>query len=198
MNEKVTNAKVDTFINNLEQWQDEFKFLRKLSLDTELEEEFKWKHPCYTLNDKNVVIIQDFKHYCALLFEKGAIMEDKYDTLVQQTKNVQAARQLRFKDLAEIQARETEIAWYLEEAIRVEKSGKQVKMKNTDEYEMPEELRQALDNDETLQTAFNNLTPGRQRQYMYYIGQAKRSETRTQRIEKYKNQILAGKGMNDK
>lgn len=198
MSEKVTNANVDTFINGLEQWQDEFKVMRKLILDTELEEDFKWKHPCYTLNGKNVVIIQDFKHYCALLFEKGAIMEDKYDTLVQQTKNVQAARQLRFSDLTELQARQKEVAWYLEEAIRIEKSGKQVKMKSSDEYEMPEELREALDNDETLQTAFNNLTPGRQRQYMYFIDQAKRSTTRTQRVEKYKDQILAGKGMNDK
>lgn len=198
MSEKVTNANVDTFINGLEQWQDEFKVMRKLILDTELEEDFKWKHPCYTLNGKNVVIIQDFKHYCALLFEKGAIMEDKYDTLVQQTKNVQAARQLRFSDLTELQARQKEVAWYLEEAIRIEKSGKQVKMKSSDDYEMPEELREALDNDETLQTAFNNLTPGRQRQYMYFIDQAKRSTTRTQRVEKYKDQILAGKGMNDK
>lgn len=198
MSEKVTNANVDTFINGLEQWQDEFKVMRKLILDTELEEDFKWKHPCYTLNGKNVVIIQDFKHYCALLFEKGAIMEDKYDTLVQQTKNVQAARQLRFSDLTELQARQKEVTWYLEEAIRIEKSGKQVKMKSSDEYDMPEELREALDKDDTLQTAFNNLTPGRQRQYMYFIGQAKRSATRTQRVEKYKNQILAGKGMNDK
>ena len=192
------NPNVEAFMQREKKWKDEFELLREIIRECDLEEDYKWMHPCYTLKGKNVVLIHGFKEYCALLFHKGSLLKDPEKILIQQTKNVQAARQLRFKDLAEIQARETEIAWYLEEAIRVEKSGKQVKMKNTDEYEMPEELRQALDNDETLQTAFNNLTPGRQRQYMYYIGQAKRSETRTQRIEKYKDQILAGKGMNDK
>jgi uncharacterized protein YdeI (YjbR/CyaY-like superfamily) len=194
---KPTHDKVDSFIDNLKQWQDEFKFFRTLLQESELTEDYKWMHPCYTLNNKNVVIVQDFKHYCALLFEKGAIMEDKYNSLIQQTKNVQAARQLRFESYAEVQERKDEIAWYIEEAIKVEKSGKKVPMKKTEDYEMPEELQAKFDSMPELKTAFDNLTPGRQRQYMYHIGQAKRSATRTQRVEKYVDHILNGKGMND-
>lgn len=194
---KQTHDKVDSFIENLKQWQDEFKFFRTLLLESELTEDYKWMHPCYTLNNKNVVIVQDFKHYCALLFEKGAIMEDKYNSLIQQTKNVQAARQLRFESYAEVQERKEEIAWYIEEAVKVEKSGEKVPMKKTEDYEMPEELQAKFDSMPELKTAFDNLTPGRQRQYMYHIGQAKRSATRTQRVEKYVDHILNGKGMND-
>lgn len=194
---KPTHDKVDSFIDNLKQWQDEFKFFRTLLLESELIEDYKWMHPCYTLNNKNVVIVQDFKHYCALLFEKGAIMEDKYNSLIQQTKNVQAARQLRFESYAEVQERKDEIAWYIAEAIKIEKSGKKVPMKKTEDYEMPEELQAKFDSMPELKTAFDNLTPGRQRQYMYHIGQAKRSATRTQRVEKYVDHILNGKGMND-
>ena len=194
---KPTHDKVDSFIDNLKQWQDEFKFFRTLLLESELTEDYKWMHPCYTLNNKNVVIVQDFKHYCALLFEKGAIMEDKYNSLIQQTKNVQAARQLRFESYAEVQERKDEIAWYIAEAIKIEKSGKKVPMKETEDYEMPEELQAKFDSMPELKTAFDNLTPGRQRQYMYHIGQAKRSATRTQRVEKYVDHILNGKGMND-
>ncbi|MBF7020299.1 YdeI/OmpD-associated family protein [Staphylococcus sp. 18_1_E_LY] len=194
---KQTHDKVDSFIDNLKQWQDEFKFFRTLLLESELTEDYKWMHPCYTLNNKNVVIVQDFKHYCALLFEKGAIMEDKYNSLIQQTKNVQAARQLRFESYAEVKERKEEIAWYIEEAVKIEKSGKKVPMKKTEDYEMPEELQAKFDSMPELKTAFDNLTPGRQRQYMYHIGQAKRSATRTQRVEKYVDHILNGKGMND-
>ncbi|MEJ7220044.1 YdeI/OmpD-associated family protein [Staphylococcus gallinarum] len=192
------NSKVDAFIEKLNQWQDEFKILRRWIQETELDEDYKWMHPCYTLNNKNVVIIQDFKHYCALLFEKGAIMEDPYQTLIQQTKNVQAARQLRFESLEEISKREEEIKWYLAEAIRIEKSGKKVPMKSTEEYEMPEELSNKFESMPALKEAFYKLTPGRQRQYMYHIGQAKRAATREQRVEKYIDHILNGKGLNDK
>ncbi|MBU7217346.1 YdeI/OmpD-associated family protein [Staphylococcus gallinarum] len=192
------NSKVDAFIEKLNQWQDEFKILRRWIQETELDEDYKWMHPCYTLNNKNVVIIQDFKHYCALLFEKGAIMEDPYQTLIQQTKNVQAARQLRFESLEEISKREEEIKWYLAEAIRIEKSGKKVPMKSTEEYEMPEELSNKFESMPALKEAFYKLTPGRQRQYMYHIGQAKRAATREQRVEKYVDHILNGKGLNDK
>lgn len=192
------NSKVDAFIEKLNQWQDEFKILRRWIQETELDEDYKWMHPCYTLNNKNVVIIQDFKHYCALLFEKGAIMEDPYQTLIQQTKNVQAARQLRFESLEEISKREEEIKWYLAEAIRIEKSGKKVPMKSTEEYEMPEELSDKFESMPALKEAFYKLTPGRQRQYMYHIGQAKRATTRAQRVEKYVDHILNGKGLNDK
>lgn len=192
------NSKVDAFIEKLNQWQDEFKMLRRWIQETELDEDYKWMHPCYTLNNKNVVIIQDFKHYCALLFEKGAIMEDPYQTLIQQTKNVQAARQLCFESLEEISKREEEIKWYLAEAIRIEKSGKKVPMKSTEEYEMPEELSNKFESMPALKEAFYKLTPGRQRQYMYHIGQAKRAATREQRVEKYVDHILNGKGLNDK
>lgn len=144
-----------------------------------------------------MVIIQEFKQYCALLFQKGAIMKDHYQSLIQQTKNVQAARQLRFTSLKEIEERAAEIMWYLNEAIRVEQSGEQVPMKTTEEYTMPDELQAALDKDDALQEAFNQLTPGRQRQYMYFIGQAKRAATRERRVEKYYQHILDGKGMND-
>lgn len=195
-NEK-ENIKVNAFIDRLKQWQEEFKILREIINETELTEDYKWMHPCYTLDDKNVVIIQDFKHYCALLFEKGAIMEDPYQSLIQQTKNVKAARQLRFESLDEVNQRRDEIKWYVEEAIRIEKSGKKVPMKKTEDYDMPEELQAKLDAMPELKEAFSNLTPGRQRQYMYHIGQAKRAATRENRVEKYIDYILDGKGMND-
>ncbi|SCT52298.1 YdeI/OmpD-associated family protein [Staphylococcus caeli] len=192
------HIKVNAFIERLKQWQDEFKVMREIIRETELTEDYKWMHPCYTLDNKNVVIIQDFKHYCALLFEKGAIMEDPYQSLIQQTKNVQAARQLRFESLEEIERRRDEIKWYVEEAIRIEKSGKKVPMKKTEDYDMPEELQAKLDAMPELKEAFYNLTPGRQRQYMYHIGQAKRATTRESRAEKYIDHILDGKGMDDK
>lgn len=192
------HVKVDAFIERLNQWQEEFKTLRTIIQKTELIEGYKWMHPCYTFENKNVVIVQDFKHYCALLFEKGAIMDDPYESLIQQTKNVQAARQLRFKNLEEIERRKDEIKWYLDEAIRIEQSGKQVPMKQTEDYAMPDELQAKLETMPELKEAFNQLTPGRQRQYMFYIGQAKRATTREQRVEKYVTHILDGKGLKDK
>lgn len=197
-NEQDDHIKVNAFIDRLKQWQDEFKIMREIIRETELVEDYKWMHPCYTLENKNVVIIQDFKHYCALLFEKGSIMEDPYQSLIQQTKNVQAARQLRFESLEEVENRRDEIKWYVEEAISIEKSGKQVQMKKTADYEMPEELQIKLNDSPQLEEAFYNLTPGRQRQYMFHIGQAKRATTREKRVEKYVDHILEGKGIDDK
>lgn len=197
-NEQDDHIKVNAFIDRLKQWQDEFKIMREIIRETELVEDYKWMHPCYTLENKNVVIIQDFKHYCALLFEKGSIMEDPYQSLIQQTKKVQAARQLRFECLEEVENRRDEIKWYVEEAIRIEKSGKQVPMKKTADYEMPEELQIKLNDSPQLEEAFYNLTPGRQRQYMFHIGQAKRATTREKRVEKYVDHILEGKGIDDK
>lgn len=197
-NEQDDHIKVNAFIDRLKQWQDEFKIMREIIRETELVEDYKWMHPCYTLENKNVVIIQDFKHYCALLFEKGSIMEDPYQSLIQQTKNVQAARQLRFESLEEVENRRDEIKWYVEEAIRIEKSGKQVPMKKTADYEMPEELQIKLNDSPQLEEAFYNLTPGRQRQYMFHIGEAKRATTREKRVEKYVDHILEGKGIDDK
>lgn len=197
-NEHDDHIKVNAFIDRLKQWQDEFKIMREIIRETELVEDYKWMHPCYTLENKNVVIIQDFKYYCALLFEKGSIMEDPYQSLIQQTKNVQAARQLRFESLEEVENRRDEIKWYVEEAISIEKSGKQVPMKKTADYEMPEELQIKLNDSPQLEEAFYNLTPGRQRQYMFHIGQAKRATTREKRVEKYVDHILEGKGIDDK
>lgn len=199
MVEKNNNLEVEKFLKKDSQWKEEYNYLRELIVDfDELDEDYKWMHPCYTLENKNVVIIQDFKYYCALLFEKGSIMEDPYQSLIQQTKNVQAARQLRFESLEEVENRRDEIKWYVEEAISIEKSGKQVPMKKTADYEMPEELQIKLNDSPQLEEAFYNLTPGRQRQYMFHIGQAKRATTREKRVEKYVDHILEGKGIDDK
>lgn len=192
------NDKAEAYFTRAQEWHDEYKALRAIILKNEdLTEDYKWMHPCYTLNGKNVVLIHGFKDYCALLFHKGALMKDPEHKLIQQTKNVQAARQLRFTSLAQIETESEMIAAYVDEAVEIEHSGKKVEMKKTEEYDMPQELQAALEADEQLNEAFNNLTPGRQRQYMYFIGQAKREATRKARVEKYKAQILAGKGMND-
>lgn len=196
---KQKNEKVEEFLNKDSQWRECYQFLRDLIFqDTELEETYKWMHPCYTLNEKNVVLIHGFKHYVALLFHKGAILEDKYGTLIQQTEKVQAARQLRFESLDEIKNREEEIKYYLNEAIKTEKAGKKVEMKKNEDYEVPEELEQKFADNPQLKEAFYQLTPGRQHQYLYHFSQAKRSQTRINRIEKYVDHILNGKGMQDK
>lgn len=193
------NDKAEAYFTRAQEWHDEYKALRAIILKNEdLTEDYKWMHPCYTLNDKNVVLIHGFKDYCALLFHKGALLKDPEHKLIQQTKNVQAARQLRFESLEEIERRREEIKWYIEEAIRIEKSGKKVPMKETEDYEMPVELQAKLDEMPELEKAFNQLTPGRQRQYMYFIGQGKRASTRENRVLKYIDHILNGKGMNDK
>ena len=199
MMNKQKNEKVEQFLQKDSQCQACYKYLRKLIFEeTELEETYKWMHPCYTLNNKNVVLIHGFKHYVALLFHKGAILEDKYHTLVQQTEKVQAARQLRFESLDEIKERKDEILFYINEAIQTEKAGKKVEMKKTEDYEVPEELEEKFSENPQFKEAFDNLTPGRQRQYLYHISQAKRSQTRINRIEKYYEHILNGKGMQDK
>lgn len=196
---KQKNEKVEEFLNKDSQWQECYQFLRDLIFqDTELEETYKWMHPCYTLNGKNVVLIHGFKHYVALLFHKGAILEDKYGTLIQQTEKVQAARQLRFESLDEIKNRKEEIKYYLNEATKTEKAGKKVEMKKNEDYEVPEELEQKFAENPQLKEAFYQLTPGRQHQYLYHFSQAKRSQTRINRIEKYVEHILNGKGMQDK
>ncbi len=154
-------------------------------------------HPCYTLKGKNVVLIHGFKEYCALLFHKGSLLKDPEKILIQQTKNVQAARQLRFTNVDQIKEQRDIIKAYVEEAIELEKSGAKVELKKTEEYEMPVELQEQLDQNSNLKEAFYNLTPGRQRQYIYYISQAKRPATRVSRVEKYIDHILEGKGLND-
>lgn len=191
------NPKVDFFFEKPSQWQEEYKLLRSLALGCDLTEELKWGKPCYTLNNSNVVLIHGFKEYCALLFHKGALLNDEQNLLIQQTENVQAARQLRFTSYDQIHDMQDDIKAYIKDAIRVEKAGLKVEMKKTAEYEMPEELQEKLNADSELEEAFYSLTPGRQRGYLLYFSQAKQAKTRIARIEKYIPHILAGKGFND-
>jgi len=191
------NPKVDEFLSKAKKWQEEYSALRNIVLDCELTEEFKWMHPCYTLEKKNIVLIHGFKDYCALLFHKGALLKDAHGILIQQTENVQAARQIRFTSVQEIVGMETIIKEYIREAIEVEKAGLEVPMKEHKEYIIPEELQNKFDEMPTLKTAFEELTPGRQRAYILHFSQPKQSKTRVSRIEKCTQQILDGKGLND-
>ena len=191
------NPKVDWFFTKAEQWQDEFKKLRTIALDSPLIEELKWGVPCYTFEKKNVVLIHGFKEYCALLFVKGALLKDPKGILVQQTENVQAARQIRFTNLREIVKMEATINAYINEAIEAEVTGLEVKYKKTTEFNMPEEFQAKLDENSELEEAFEALTPGRQRGYLLYFSAPKQSKTRESRIEKCIPKILKGKGLND-
>ena len=191
------NPKVDWFSAKAEQWQDEFKKLRTIALDCPVTEELKWGVPCYTFEKKNVVLIHGFKEYCALLFVKGALLKDPKGILVQQTENVQAARQIRFTNLREIVKMESTIKAYIHEAIEAEVTGLEVKYKKTTEFDMPEEFQNKLDENSELQEAFDSLTPGRQRGYLLYFSAPKQSKTRESRIEKCIPKILKGKGLND-
>ncbi|ALR30384.1 hypothetical protein ATE47_07540 [Chryseobacterium sp. IHB B 17019] len=191
------NPKVDFFFDKAKQWQKEFEKLRAIALDTGLEEELKWGCPCYTYQEKNIFLIHGFKEYCAILFFKGALLNDTDNILIQQTENVQAARQIRFTSLKEIVDLEKVIKTYMYEALEVEKSGIKVPMKKTKEFEMPEEFQKRLDENLLLKEAFEGLTQGRQRAYLLYFSSAKQSKTREARIEKYIPEILNGKGLND-
>ncbi len=193
MNPKV----IDRFLDRAKNWKDEMKLLRKICLDCLLTEDFKWMHPCYTFQGKNIVLIHGFKDYCALLIYKGALLKDTENILIQQTENVQSARQIRFTNLQEIIDLEQTIKAYIFEAIEVEKAGLEVKMKTTDEFNMPEEFKKAIKEDSKLKKAFETLTPGRQRGYLLYFSQAKQSKTRESRIEKCIPKILDGKGLTD-
>lgn len=191
------NPKVDFFFDKAKQWQKEFEKLRAIALDTGLEEELKWGCPCYTYHGKNIFLIHGFKEYCALLFFKGALLNDTNSILIQQSENVQAARQIRFISLKEIVDLEKTITTYLFEALEVEKSGIKVEMKETKQFEMPEEFQNKLTENLALKEAFEALTPGRQRAYLLYFSTAKQTKTRESRIEKCIPQILVGKGLND-
>ncbi|MCR8657530.1 YdeI/OmpD-associated family protein [Paenibacillus endoradicis] len=191
------NIKVDEFLSKSKKWKNEYEKLRNIVLDCELTEEYKWMHPCYTLHNKNIVLIHGFKDYCALLFHKGALLKDTNGILIQQTENVQAARQIRFTNVEEIVEMESILKAYINEAIEVEKAGLEVKLKETKEYTIPEEFQHKLDEIPALKTAFEALTPGRQRAYIYNFSQPKQSKTRVSRVEKYMQQILDGKGLDD-
>ena len=178
--QKNINADVEAFLKKDSQWKDEFNYLRETIVNFDDLEE------------------HGFKEYVAVMFFKGALIEDSYNTLIQQTKNVQSARQLRFEKLEDIQSRKEEIIDYVKQAIDIEKAGKEVKLKKTEDYEVPDELQQQFDKMPELKEAFKQLTPGRQRQYLHHIGEAKRADNRQKRVDKYINHILEGKGMHDK
>ena len=191
------NPKVDWFFAKDTHWQKEYEKLRKIILDCGLIEELKWGCPCYTFENTNIVLIHGFKEYCALLFFKGALLNDPNGILIQQTKNVQSARQIRFTNAREIVKMEKILKAYVYEAIEVERAGLKVKLKKTSEFKIPEEFQKRLDKSTALKKAFDALTPGRQRAYIFYFSQAKQSKTREARVEKYIKQILNGKGLDD-
>ena len=193
------NPKVDFYFNKASEgkWQKELEQLRTVVLGCGLNEELKWGVPCYNLHGSNIVLIHTFKEYCALLFFKGALLRDTKNILIQQTKNVQAARQIRFTHVREIVKMKMILKAYIHEAIEVEKAGLEVNFKKTKEYSIPEEFRKKLNKNNALKTAFGALTPGRQRGYLLYFSAPKQSKTRESRIEKSMQQILKGKGLND-
>lgn len=191
------NPKVDFYFSKAKKWQEELEQLRTTVLDCGLTEELKWGVPCYTFRKSNIVLIHVFKEYCALLFHKGALLNDAEGILIQQTENVQAARQIRFTNVQEIVEMGTTVKTYIYEAIEVERAGLKVELKKTKEFTIPEEFQKKLDEYPELKAAFEALTPGRQRGYLLYFSGAKQFKTRESRIEKYMPQILDGKGLND-
>ena len=191
------NPKVDFYFTKTKKWHAELELLRKIASDTGLNEELKWGCPCYTFGKKNIVLIHDFKEYCALLFFKGALLKDLNGILIQQTENVQSARQARFTNVSEINKAKAAIKAYIYEAIEVEKAGLKVPLKKTKEYAVPDEFKKRLNKTAGLKSAFYSLTPGRQRGYILYFSSAKLAITREARIDKYIPQILKGKGLED-
>jgi len=192
------NPKVDEFLSKAKKWQEEFEKLRMIILDCGLTEELKWGKPCYTFEKRNIVLIHGFKEYCAVLFFKGVLLKDAMNILISQTENTQATRQIRFTDVDEIVEMEPILKAYIDEAIEVEKAGLEVDYKKTTEFKMPEEFQNKLDENPDLKTAFEALTPGRQRAYLLYFSAPKQSKTRESRVEKCMPQILNGKGLNDR
>lgn len=191
------NPQVDFYFNKAKTWKEEIQLLRKIVLDCHLTEELKWGCPCYTFEKSNIVLIHTFKEYCALLFMKGALLKDPNGILIQQTEHVQAARQVRFTNLKEIKKLEPVLKAYIFEAVEVEEAGLKVEYKKTAEFSVAEEFQKKLDNTPALKAAFEALTPGRQRGYHLYFSAPKQSKTRESRVEKYMQQILDGKGLND-
>jgi len=191
------NPKVDWFFTKPTKWQEEYSELRMLILECGLEEELKWGCPCYTLQKNNIVLIHGFKNYCALLFMQGALLKDPKKILVQQTENVQSARQIRFTNIEEILKNTSTIKAYIKEAIKVDKAGLKVELKKTTEYKTPQELETVINDMPEFKKAFYALTPGRQRGYLLYFSAPKQSKTREARIEKYLQKILDGKGLDD-
>ena len=197
MTKSEMNPKVDFYFSKAKKWQEELEQLRMIVLDCQLTEELKWGVPCYRFHKSNIVLIHVFKEYCALLFFKGALLNDANGILIQQTKNVQAARQIRFTNVRVIVKMKPILKAYIHEAIEVEKAGLKVDLKKTAEYKIPEEFQNKLDGNPALKSAFKALTPGRQRGYILHFSAPKQSKTRESRVEKCMQQILNGKGLND-
>ncbi|HXU40052.1 MAG TPA: YdeI family protein [Blastocatellia bacterium] len=191
------NPKVDFYFTKARKWQEELENLRTIVLECGLTEELKWGCPCYTFEKRNIVLIHVFKEYCALLFFKGALLNDAKRILIQQTKNVQAARQIRFTSVREVVKMNPILKAYIHEAIEAEKAGLKVKLKKTTEFNVPVEFQNKLDEIPALKTAFDALTPGRQRAYILYFSAPKQSKTRESRVEKCMHKILNGEGLND-
>jgi uncharacterized protein YdeI (YjbR/CyaY-like superfamily) len=191
------NPKVDIILSKEKKWHDEFVKLRAIVLECGLTEELKWGCPCYTVNNSNVVLIHGFKEYCALLFIKGSLLQDSEGVLIQQTETVQAGRQIRFTNISDIVAIEAILKAYIYEAVEIEKAGLNVEFKKNTDFNFPEEFQKQLDQNAALKTAFEALTPGRQRAYNFYFSEPKQSKTRESRVEKCKEDILNGKGLND-
>ena len=191
------SPKVDFYFSKAKNWHEELGQLRMIVLDCGLTEELKWGVPCYTFQNRNIALIHVFKEYCALLFFKGALLNDTNGILIQQTENVQAARQIRFSNVRKIVKMKPILSAYIYEAIEVEKAGLKVDLKKTKEFIIPEEFKKKLDKIPALKTAFEALTPGRQRGYILYFSAPKQSKTRESRVEKYMQQILNGNGLND-
>jgi uncharacterized protein YdeI (YjbR/CyaY-like superfamily) len=191
------NPRVDFYFAKAQKWEQETTKLRTVILGCGLTEELKWGCPCYIFEKSNIVLIHVFKEYCALLFFKGALLKDTKGILVQQTENVQSARQIRFTNVKEIVKMQAVLTAYVYEAIEAEKAGLKMKLKKTTAYSIPEEFKNKLDKSPALKKAFNALTPGRQRGYLLHFSAAKQSKTREARIEKCTPQILTGKGLND-
>ena len=192
------NEQAEGFFRKAKQWKEEFYLLREIiHEDKSLKEDYKWMHPCYTFQGKNIALIHGFKDYCALLFHKGALLKDPKNILIRQTDNVQSARQIRFVNAGQIKKLRSAIKDYIKEAIEVERSGKKVAIKKVADYPVPEEFQKPLNEDKALNKSFYSLTPGRQKGYLFYFNQAKQSKTREARIEKYYQHILNGKGIDD-
>jgi uncharacterized protein YdeI (YjbR/CyaY-like superfamily) len=194
---KSTNPQVDAFLSRADRWRAEFTALRAIVLDCGLSEVLKWGQPCYTLDNRNVVLMHGFKDYCALLFFKGALLKDPEHILIRQTENVQAGRQIRFTDVRQIVVMEAVLKGYIREAIDLESSGAKVSFKTTTEFTVPEEFQAKLDDDPALKAAFDGLTPGRRRAYLLHFSSAKQSRTRAGRVESAAARILEGKGLDD-
>lgn len=198
MNQPQTNPKVDAFLERAGQWQGEYAKLRSLALDSEMTEDLKWGQPCYTIQGGNVVLIHGFKEYCTLLFIKGSLLQDNERMLIQQTQKVQAGRQLRFRNLEEIEQQEERIRAYIREAIEIERAGLKVELKPSEEHTIPLELQARFDGSPELKTAFEALTPGRQRAYLLHFSEPRQSKTREARIDKHAPRIMQGQGLNDR